>query len=71
MRPQIERRFAEFCEPGACAPWGSPIGMPGAETGIDKGHESEMTFLGLLVLDDPLRAGIVGTLQRLQISASR
>ena len=38
----------------------------GAESGIGKGHESDMIFLGLLVLDDPLRAGIVATLKRLQ-----
>ncbi len=37
----------------------------GSETAIHKGHESEITFLGLLVLDDPLRAGIAGTLQSL------
>jgi Mg2+-importing ATPase len=37
----------------------------GTETSIHKCHESGMTFLGLLVFDDPLRAGIIETLQRL------
>ncbi len=37
----------------------------GSETGIYKGHGSGMTFLGLLVLDDPHRAGIGRTLEKL------
>ena len=65
LRPQIERRFAEFCEQGLRT-LGVAYRDAGAETGIGKGHESDMIFLGLLALDDPLRAGIVSTLQRLQ-----
>ena len=37
----------------------------GSEAGIGRGDESGMTFLGLLVLDDPLRPGIAETLGRL------
>jgi len=65
LRPQIERRFAEFCDQGLRT-LGVAYRDLGPETGIGKGHESDMTFLGLLVLDDPLRAGIVATLKRLQ-----
>ncbi len=65
LRPQIERRFAEFCEQGLRT-LGVAYRDAGAEIGIGKGHESDMIFLGLLALDDPLRVGIVSTLQRLQ-----
>ena len=64
LRPQIERLFAEFSGQGLRT-LGVAYRDMGPETGIHKGHESGMTFLGLLVLDDPLRAGIVETLQRL------
>ena len=64
MRPQIERLFAEFSGQGLRT-LGVAYRDMGSETGIHKGHESGMTFLGLLVLDDPLRAGIAATLQRL------
>jgi Mg2+-importing ATPase len=64
MRPQIERQLAEFSGQGLRT-LGVAYRDMGAETGIHKGHESGMTFLGLLVLDDPLRAGIGGTLQSL------
>ncbi len=64
LRPQIEQRFAEFSGQGM-----RTLGLAyrdlGSETRIRKDHESEMTFLGLLALDDPLRDGIVETLQRL------
>ena len=64
LRPQIERLFAEFSGQGLRT-LGVAYRDMGSETGIDKGHESGMTFLGLLVLDDPLQAGIAATLQRL------
>ena len=50
----------------ASAPWGSPTGTWGPRSGIDQGHEAGMTFLGLLVLDDPLQAGIAETIRRLR-----
>src|SRR4029079_2299491 len=62
MRPQVERLFAEFSGQGFRT-LGVAYRDLGAETGIHKGHESEMTFLGLLILDDPLRNGIAGTLR--------
>ena len=64
MRPQIERLFAEFSGQGFRT-LGVAYREMGSETGIHKGHESEMTFLGLLVLDDPLKAGIAATLKSL------
>jgi Mg2+-importing ATPase len=64
MRLQIERLFAEFSGQGLRT-LGVAYRDMGSKTGIDKGHESGMTFLGLLVLDDPLRAGIGETIQRL------
>jgi magnesium-transporting ATPase (P-type) len=64
LRPQIERRFGGFSDQGYRV-LGVAYGDVGAETGIDKGHEAGLTFLGLLVFDDPLRAGIVETLRKL------
>jgi len=64
MRPQIERQLADLSGQGLRT-LGVAYRDMGSETGIHKGHESGMTFLGLLVLDDPLRAGIAGTLQSL------
>lgn len=64
LRPQIERVFTEFSAQGLRT-LGVAYRDMGSETGIHKGHEAEMTFLGLVVLEDPLRAGIAGTLQRL------
>jgi len=64
LRPQIERRFGEFSDQGYRV-LGVAYGDVGAETGIDKGHEAGLTSLGLLVFDDPLRAGIVETLRKL------
>lgn len=64
MRPQIDRLFAEYSGQGLRT-LGVAYRDMGPETGLHKGHESGMTFLGLLVLDDPLRPGIAGTLNRL------
>ena len=64
MRPQIERLYAEFSGQGYRT-LGVAYRDMGSETGIHKGHESGMTFLGLLVLDDPLKAGIAATLKSL------
>ena len=64
LRPQIERLFTEFSGQGLRT-LGIAYRDVGSETGIHKGHESGMTFVGLLVLDDPLRDGIVSTLKRM------
>ena len=47
MRPQIERQFAEFSGQGLRT-LGVAYRDMGSETGIHKGHEAGMTFLGLL-----------------------
>ncbi len=64
VRPQIERLFEELSGQGLRT-LGVAYRDRGAATGIDKGDESGMTFLGVLVLDDPLREGIAATLRRL------
>jgi Mg2+-importing ATPase len=64
IRPQIERLFVESGGQGMRT-LGVAFRDLGSETAIHKGHELGMTFLGLLVLEDPLRAGIVETLGRL------
>ena len=64
LRPKIERLLADFSGQGLRT-LGVAYRDVGTETGIHKDHESGMTFLGLLVLDDPLREGIAETLQRL------
>ena len=64
LRSQIERLFAEFSGQGFRI-LGVAYRDMGSETGIQKGHESGMTFLGLLVLEDPLKAGIAATLKSL------
>ncbi len=53
MRPQIERLFAEFSGQGLRT-LGVAYRDMGSEAGIHKAHESGMTFLSLLVLDDAL-----------------
>jgi Mg2+-importing ATPase len=65
LRPRIERLFAEFSGQGFRT-LGVACRDVGAEAGIDPGQESDLTFLGLLVFEDPLRAGIVQTLGRLR-----
>jgi P-type Mg2+ transporter len=64
IRPQIDRLFADFSGQGLRT-LGVAYRDIGSETGIHKGHEAGMTFLGLLILEDPLRVGIVETLQKL------
>jgi Mg2+-importing ATPase len=64
LRPQIERLQADFSGQGLRT-LGVAYRDVGTETGIHKGHESDMIFLGLLVLDDPPRAGIAEMLRRL------
>jgi Mg2+-importing ATPase len=64
LRPEIERRSGALGDQGYRV-LGVAYRDVGAETGIDKGHEADLTFLGLLVFDDPLRPGIVETLRGL------
>jgi P-type Mg2+ transporter len=64
IRPQIDRLFADFSGQGLRT-LGVAYRDIGSETGMHKGHEAGMTFLGLLILEDPLRVGIVETLQKL------
>jgi P-type Mg2+ transporter len=45
--------------------WGSYRDV-GASSGISKDNEAEMTFLGFLVLYDPLKPEIVKTIRDLQ-----
>jgi Mg2+-importing ATPase len=61
LREGIERQFAELGDQGYRV-LGVAYRDVGDETGIDKAHESGLTFLGLLAFDDPLRDGIVETL---------
>ncbi len=65
LRPRIEHRFGEFSEQGYRV-LGIAYRDVGAKTGIDKIDEREMTLLGLLVFDDPLKSGIVDTLRELR-----
>ena len=64
IRPQIQKLFADLSGEGLRT-LGVAYRDMGPETAIQKSHESGMTFLGLLVLEDPLRAGIAETLRRL------
>ncbi len=64
IRPQIERLFGEFSGQGLRT-LGVAYRDMVSDTEIHKGHESGMTFLGLLVLEDPLRVGIAATLHSL------
>ena len=64
IRPQIDGHFADFSGQGLRT-LGIAYRDMGSDTAIHKGHEAGMTFLGLLVLEDPLRAGISETLRKL------
>jgi Mg2+-importing ATPase len=65
VRDELEKRFEAFSREGfrvlAVAARDAPGGGP-----ISREEEKDMTLLGLLVLHDPLKPGIVGTLARLR-----
>ena len=65
MREQIQRRFEEWSSQGFRT-LGVAYRDVGADRLIDKGHETDMTFLGFLVFFDPPRTGIVETIRRLR-----
>jgi Mg2+-importing ATPase len=64
LRAQIDRLVTEFSDKGQRT-LGVAYRNLGTENAIDRSHESEMIFLGILVLDDSLREGISETLKRL------
>ncbi|OGW46445.1 MAG: magnesium-translocating P-type ATPase [Nitrospirae bacterium RBG_13_41_22] len=65
VREEIQRRFEELSSQGlrtigvACRDMGSA-------SQITKDHEADMTFLGFLVLFDPVKSGIVETITELR-----
>ena len=64
LRTQIEQLYVDLSSQGYRT-LGIAYRNLGEATQIHKDHESEMTFLGLLVFEDPLRPEISQTLQRL------
>ncbi len=70
VREQIQRRFEELSSQGLRT-MGVACRDVGPASLITKDHETDMTFLGLLVLHDPVKPGIIETvadLRRLGIS---
>jgi Mg2+-importing ATPase len=70
VRERIQRRFEEFSSQGLRT-MGVAYRDAGPASLITKDHEKGMTFLGLLVLHDPVKPGIIETvadLRRLGIS---
>ena len=70
VREQIQRRFEELSSQGLRT-MGVACRDVGPASLITKDHETDMTFLGLLVLHDPVKSGIIETvadLRRLGIS---
>ena len=64
VREEIQRRFEELSSQGL-----RTIGVAcrdiGSASQITKDHEADMTFLGFIVLFDPVKPGIVGTVTEL------
>ena len=64
VREEIQRRFEELSSQGL-----RTIGVAcrdiGSASQITKDHEADMTFLGFIVLFDPVKPGIVGTITEL------
>ena len=65
VREEIQRRFEELSSQGL-----RTIGIAyrdlGSASQITKDHEADMTFLGFLVLFDPVKSGIVETITELR-----
>jgi Mg2+-importing ATPase len=64
VSPEIERRFADFSGQGFRT-LGVAVRELASASQVTPNEESEMTFLGFLVLFDPPRAGIVDTVTHL------
>ena len=70
VQERIEKHFEEFSGKG-CRTLGIAYRDLGSESSITPDHENNMTFLGFLVLFDPLKSDIVetiGLLRRLGVS---
>jgi Mg2+-importing ATPase len=65
VREQIQRRFEELSSQGLRT-MGVAYRDAGPASLISKDHETDMTFLGLLVLHDPVKPGIVQTIANLR-----
>jgi Mg2+-importing ATPase len=65
VRDELEKRFETLSREGYRV-LGVAYREAAPDTRITKEHETEMTFLGLLVLFDPVKPGIVETLARLK-----
>ena len=65
LRPGIQSQFEALSSQGYRT-LGVAFRDLGAETKLGKDHETQMTFLGFLVLFDPLQSGIVAALQSLR-----
>jgi len=65
VRAQIHTQYETISAEG-CRTLGVAFRDVGTETRLGKDHEANMTFLGLIVLFDPLQDGIVQSLQSLR-----
>jgi Mg2+-importing ATPase len=65
VRDDLEKRFEAFSREGYRV-LGVAYREAGSDTRITRDHETEMTFLGTIVLFDPVKPGIVETLVRLK-----
>jgi Mg2+-importing ATPase len=65
LQAQIQKQFEAFSAQGFRVV-GVAYRDAGAQTGIAKDDEKEMTFLGFLALFDPMKAGTVETIQTLR-----
>ena len=65
LRPGIQSRYEALSSQGYRT-LGIAFRDLGAETHLGKDHEAQMTFLGFLVLFDPLQSGIAAALQSLR-----
>ena len=65
VRDDLEKRFESLSREGYRV-LGVAYREAGSDTRINRDHETEMTFLGTIVLFDPVKPGIVETLVRLK-----